>query len=108
MHVVPLYISDVVNLWHEFYLRYELYFSFQVELEKRRESNVEDYWLIQYQRLLDNKPVSLLEKECDQEVVSLLKEANADDYAALFARHCITWKMLKNMTADELKEVSEL
>ena len=31
-------------------------------MEHKREADVEDYWLIQYQRLLESKPNSLLEK----------------------------------------------
>ena len=31
-------------------------------MEHKRETDVEDYWLIQYQRLLESKPVTLLEK----------------------------------------------
>ena len=38
-----------------------LYFL-QVEMERKRETDIEDYWLIQYQRLLESKPLTLLEK----------------------------------------------
>ena len=31
-------------------------------MEHKRETDIEDYWLIQYQRLLESKPSSLLEK----------------------------------------------
>lgn len=31
----------------------------QVELERTSESNQQNYWMIQYQRLLDAKPLSL-------------------------------------------------
>lgn len=40
-----------------------LYFL-QVEMEHKRETDIEDYWLIQYQRLLESKPLTLLEKVC--------------------------------------------
>lgn len=53
-------------------------------MEHKRETDIEDYWLIQYQRLLESKPTSLLEKvrifccltacsesECDVQWVSL-------------------------------------
>ena len=33
--------------------------SVQVELERKSESNLQNYWMIQYQRLLDSKPLSL-------------------------------------------------
>lgn len=32
---------------------------FQVEMEKKSESNQQNYWMIQYQRLLDAKPLFL-------------------------------------------------
>lgn len=32
---------------------------FQVEMEKKSDSNQQNYWMIQYQRLLDAKPLSL-------------------------------------------------
>ena len=31
-------------------------------MEHKRETDIEDYWLIQYQRLLESKPLTLLEK----------------------------------------------
>lgn len=31
-------------------------------MEHKREADIEDYWLIQYQRLLESKPLTLLEK----------------------------------------------
>ena len=31
-------------------------------MEHKREADIEDYWLIQYQRLLESKPQTLLEK----------------------------------------------
>ena len=31
-------------------------------MEQRREDDVEDYWLIQFQRLMDRKPQSLIDK----------------------------------------------
>lgn len=34
-------------------------FVFQVEMEKKSDSNQQNYWMIQYQRLLDAKPLSL-------------------------------------------------
>ena len=33
--------------------------SWQVELEAKSETKQENYWLIQYQRLLNQKPLSL-------------------------------------------------
>ncbi|XP_078342856.1 E3 ubiquitin-protein ligase LRSAM1-like isoform X2 [Oculina patagonica] len=76
-----------------------------VEMEHKRETDIEDYWLIQYQRLLESKPLTLLEKECDSVISDILAEAEAQDYASHFARHRITWEMLKTMTDKELKEL---
>lgn len=76
-----------------------------IEMEHKREADVEDYWLIQYQRLLESKPNSLLEKQCDSVIFDILAEAEAQDYAAHFARHRITWEMMKTMTDQELKEI---
>lgn len=76
-----------------------------VEMEHKRETDIEDYWLIQYQRLLESKPLTLLEKECDSVISDVLAEAEAQDYASHFARHRITWEMLKTMTDKELKEL---
>ncbi|KAJ7334345.1 E3 ubiquitin-protein ligase lrsam1 [Desmophyllum pertusum] len=76
-----------------------------VEMEHRREADIEDYWLIQYQRLLESKPLTLLEKECDSVISDILAEAGAQDYASHFARHRITWEMLKTMTDKEIKEL---
>lgn len=38
--------------------------------------------------------------------MEVLAEAEAQDCASHFARHRITWEMLKTMTDEELKEVS--
>lgn len=44
-------------------------------------------------------------QECDSVISDVLAEAEAQDYASHFARHRITWEMLKTMTDKELKEV---
>ncbi|PFX12750.1 E3 ubiquitin-protein ligase LRSAM1 [Stylophora pistillata] len=76
-----------------------------VEMEHKRETGIEDYWLIQYQRLLESKPDTLLAKQCDGVISDILAEAEAQDYASHFARHRITWEMLKTITDQELKEL---
>lgn len=50
---------------------------------------------------------SLKLQQCDGVISDILAEAEAQDYASHFARHRITWKMLKTMTDQELKEVSD-
>ena len=34
----------------------------QVEMEEQKLANQTDYWLVQYQRLLDSKPQSLIDQ----------------------------------------------
>lgn len=50
---------------------------------------------------------SLKLQQCDGVISDILAEAEAQDYASHFARHRITWEMLKTMTDQELKEVSD-
>ena len=47
----------------------------------------------------------VISQECDSVISDVLAEAEAQDYASHFARHRITWEMLKTMTDKELKEV---
>lgn len=37
----------------------DIEFVFQLEMEAKSETKQENYWLIQYQRLLNQKPLSL-------------------------------------------------
>ena len=56
---------------------------------------------------LELKIFSLKLQQCDGVISDILAEAEAQDYASHFARHRITWEMLKTMTDQELKEVSD-
>ena len=49
--------------------------------------------------------LNLILQQCDSNIYDILAEAEAQDYAAHFARHRVTWEMLKTMTDNELKEV---
>lgn len=49
--------------------------------------------------------LNLILQQCDSNIYDILAEAEAQDYAAHFARHLVTWEMLKTMTDSELKEV---
>lgn len=49
--------------------------------------------------------LNLILQQCDSNIYDILAEAEAQDYAAHFARHRVTWEMLKTMTDSELKEV---
>ena len=56
---------------------------------------------------LELRIFSLKLQQCDGVISDILAEAEAQDYASHFARHRITWEMLKTMTDQELKEVSD-
>ncbi|XP_042334271.1 E3 ubiquitin-protein ligase LRSAM1 isoform X2 [Sceloporus undulatus] len=74
------------------------------ELESKSETKQENYWLIQYQRLLDQKPLSLRlqEEGLEQQLVKLLTELSADQYMPIFAHHRISLKMLSSMVPADL------
>lgn len=48
-------LLSVLTLWHCIHV--SVYF--QVELQQKSDSNQQNYWMIQYQRLLNTKPVML-------------------------------------------------
>ncbi|XP_038638560.1 E3 ubiquitin-protein ligase LRSAM1 isoform X3 [Scyliorhinus canicula] len=77
------------------------------ELEMKHETNQENYWLIQYQRLMDQKPLSLRAREegVEKALVDLLAELSADQYLPLFAHHQVTLKMLPYMTVEDLRQI---
>uniref|UniRef100_A0A4W3J196 Leucine rich repeat and sterile alpha motif containing 1 n=1 Tax=Callorhinchus milii TaxID=7868 RepID=A0A4W3J196_CALMI len=81
-----------------------------LEMETKHETNQENYWLIQYQRLMDQKPLSLRAREegVEKELVDLLVDLSADRYLPLFAHHRITLKMLRYMTPADLQQVPTL
>ncbi|XP_041049839.1 E3 ubiquitin-protein ligase LRSAM1 isoform X3 [Carcharodon carcharias] len=77
------------------------------EMETKHETNQENYWLIQYQRLMDQKPLSLRAREegVEKALVDLLAELSADQYLPLFAHHRVTLKMLCYMTVEDLQQI---
>uniref|UniRef100_A0A3B4YHI7 Leucine rich repeat and sterile alpha motif containing 1 n=1 Tax=Seriola lalandi dorsalis TaxID=1841481 RepID=A0A3B4YHI7_SERLL len=77
------------------------------EIERKSESNQQNYWMIQYQRLLDAKPVSLRVQEADieKELVSLLCKLSAQHYLPVLAHHRVTAEALRHMTFSDLKKV---
>ncbi|XP_078282283.1 E3 ubiquitin-protein ligase LRSAM1 isoform X4 [Rhinoraja longicauda] len=79
----------------------------QMEMEKKHETSQENYWLIQYQRLMDKKPLSLRAQEegVEKALVDLLSALSADQYLPLFAQQRITLKMLRYMTMDDLEKM---
>ncbi|XP_022244337.1 E3 ubiquitin-protein ligase LRSAM1-like isoform X2 [Limulus polyphemus] len=77
------------------------------EMEERRAAEVQDYWLIQFQRLLDQKPQELIYKELnmDPQVKELLTNAGAVDYITLFATKEISKDKLISMTENDLSKL---
>lgn len=77
------------------------------ELEAKSETKQENYWLIQYQRLLNQKPLSLKlqEEGMERQLVALLVELSAEHYLPLFAHHRITLDMLSRMGPGDLAKV---
>ncbi|XP_038045752.1 E3 ubiquitin-protein ligase LRSAM1-like [Patiria miniata] len=78
-----------------------------LEMEQRREDDVQDYWLIQFQRLMDRKPQSLIDQENNLEfsVLEILNRSGADDYIPMFARHRVTIETMLQLTDNDLKEI---
>ncbi|KAJ8346410.1 hypothetical protein SKAU_G00278110 [Synaphobranchus kaupii] len=77
------------------------------EMELKSESNQQNYWMIQYQRLLDSKPLSLRMQEAgvEQELVSLLCKLSAQHYLPVIAHHRITSEALRHMTTSDLSKL---
>ncbi|XP_055456911.1 E3 ubiquitin-protein ligase LRSAM1 isoform X2 [Psammomys obesus] len=77
------------------------------ELEAKSETKQENYWLIQYQRLLNQKPLSLKlqEEGMERQLVALLVELSAEHYLPIFAHHRISLDMLSRMSPEDLAKV---
>ncbi|XP_070614624.1 E3 ubiquitin-protein ligase LRSAM1 isoform X2 [Erythrolamprus reginae] len=77
------------------------------ELEAKSETKQENYWLIQYQRLLNQKPLSLRLQEdgLERQLVKLLTDLSAEHYLPIFAHHRVSLKMLSNMVPGDLAEI---
>lgn len=82
------------------------------ELERKSDSNQQNYWMIQYQRLLDAKPLSLRMEESGVEkvLVHLLCKLSAQHYLPIMAHHRVTSEALRHMTGSDLTKlgISEL
>ncbi|XP_029467947.1 E3 ubiquitin-protein ligase LRSAM1 isoform X2 [Rhinatrema bivittatum] len=78
-----------------------------LEMEEKSEAKQENYWLIQYQRLLNQKPLSLKlqEEGLEKELMNLLRKLSAEKYLPIFAHHRISLEMLKGMTPDSLQKI---
>ncbi|XP_005382480.1 PREDICTED: E3 ubiquitin-protein ligase LRSAM1 [Chinchilla lanigera] len=78
-----------------------------MELETKSETKQENYWLIQYQRLLNQKPLSLRlqEEGMERQLVALLVELSAEHYLPILAHHRISLDMLSQMSPEDLAKV---
>ncbi|XP_028690637.2 E3 ubiquitin-protein ligase LRSAM1 isoform X15 [Macaca mulatta] len=77
------------------------------ELEAKSETRQENYWLIQYQRLLNQKPSSLKlqEEGMERQLVALLEELSAEHYLPIFAHHRLSLDLLSQMSPGDLAKV---
>ncbi|XP_007257042.3 E3 ubiquitin-protein ligase LRSAM1 isoform X1 [Astyanax mexicanus] len=78
-----------------------------MEMELKSDSTQQNYWMIQYQRLLDAKPLSLRMQEAgvDKDLVSLLCKLSAQHYLPILAHHRITAEALRHMTTRDLSKL---
>ncbi|KAM8995790.1 E3 ubiquitin-protein ligase LRSAM1 isoform 2-T2 [Ara ararauna] len=78
-----------------------------LEMEAKSETQQENYWLIQYQRLLNQKPLSLKVQEegLEQPLVTLLTELSAEQYVPIFAHHRLSLRALSTMSASDLEKI---
>lgn len=79
-------------------------------MEQDEENKQMDYWLVQYQKLLDSKPTALIDREVRLEpaVIKVLCRSAAENYMPAFARHRILAKQLPHLTEEDLQKVSQL
>ncbi|XP_060916990.1 E3 ubiquitin-protein ligase LRSAM1 [Labrus mixtus] len=77
------------------------------EMEQKSESNQQNYWMIQYQRLLDAKPLSLRMQEAgvEKELVNLLCRLSVQHYLPILAHHRVTTEELRHMNSSDLKKL---
>ncbi|KAM7369401.1 hypothetical protein PAMP_013672 [Pampus punctatissimus] len=78
-----------------------------VQMELKSESNQQNYWMIQYQRLLDAKPLSLRMQESgvEKDLVNLLCRLSALHYLPILAHHHVTTAALCQMNSSDLKKL---
>lgn len=77
------------------------------EMEIRRQEEMNDFWLVQYQRLLDRKPqgVHVMEEQLDSRISDVLESTGTWHYAALFASKGLTWEIFSAMNRDDFKKI---
>ena len=79
------------------------------EMEDGRQQDQDNYWLIQYQKLMDSKPKGLVEAEnkIDPKVKEILMSAGAEEYVPVFALREVNVKQLAAMKDKDLSEVRQ-
>ncbi|XP_061554063.1 E3 ubiquitin-protein ligase LRSAM1 isoform X2 [Phycodurus eques] len=77
------------------------------EMELKSESTQQNYWMIQYQRLLDAKPLSLRMQEAgvEKDLVNILCKLSAQHYLPIMAHHRVTTEALRHMNSSDLKKL---
>jgi len=77
------------------------------EMETQRVEEQENYWLIQYQKLLDSKPkgVEQAELTLDAKVKNLLIGCGGEELIPIFAKKKITFKELSFLTDKDLQQL---
>ncbi|CAL1262932.1 unnamed protein product [Larinioides sclopetarius] len=80
------------------------------QMELKRAQEMEDFWLIQYQKLLDRKPKGVIAAELglDKDVKSILLDVPAIEYLPLFASKRISLSTLLKFTTKDLKKMGIL
>jgi len=78
-----------------------------VQIEEQKDNDNIDFWLIQYQKLLDSKPEKLIEREesLEMEILKLLARSDASKYASQFARHKINTSNIKSLDEKQLRQI---
>ncbi|KAM9116788.1 E3 ubiquitin-protein ligase LRSAM1 isoform 2-T2 [Pangshura tecta] len=78
-----------------------------LEMEAKSETQQENYWLIQYQRLLNQKPLALKlqEEGLEKQLINLLIELSAEQYVPIFAHHRLSLETLSTMTLSDLAKI---
>lgn len=77
------------------------------EMEHGKEKEQENYWLIQYQKLLDSKPKGLeaAEEKLDSKVKQLLTSCGGEEFIPLFAKKELTFKEVQYMEDKDLRGI---
>ncbi|KAK2182005.1 hypothetical protein NP493_372g05009 [Ridgeia piscesae] len=78
-----------------------------VEMEQAKLDTQTDYWLVQYQRLMDRKPDALIDmtKQMEYSVIEILEKAGASDHIPRFACNKISIETMLCLTDSDMKQM---